>query len=330
VVLVAGCVEFAPVVRIWPDLEVGTGEHGFDGLEEGATLDRMPHAEDVERLDAVDLADFDREGSEDSLTDGPDGSEEPDVLHVEQNDSDAADGHDVVIPGEGQPGEPCVAVGDCLEGVCLDTVWGRFCVPECSPECPEGWVCNSGLSPSTCVPVSPPRCRSCAEAKCPDAWCRSVGLEGDYCMTPCVDHSQCPANYSCREMEDRGYFLCQPLINSCQCLAMEAGLYVPCQRTNEYGSCPGMGLCAADLGLIECTAQEPEREICDNRDNNCNGLVDETFPDKGRICDGPDPDWCMAGTYTCGPTGEELVCTGDIAQEDDWCGAPGGPAGGRK
>jgi len=173
--------------------------------------------------------------------------------------------------------------------------------------------------------VSPPRCRSCAEAKCPDAWCRAVGAEGDYCMSPCVDHGQCPGNYSCREMENRGYSLCQPLINSCQCLAVEAGGFVPCMRTNEYGSCPGMGLCTEDLGLIDCTAQEPEREICDNKDNNCNGLIDETFPDKGKICDGPDPDWCMAGTYTCGPTGEELVCTGDIAQEDDWCGAPGGP-----
>jgi hypothetical protein len=43
-----------------------------------------------------------------------------------------------------------------------------------------------------------------------------------------------------------------------------------CLLTGKWGSCEGAIL--------------PQTEICDGKDNNCNGLVDDDFPQKGELC----------------------------------------------
>jgi hypothetical protein len=40
-------------------------------------------------------------------------------------------------------------------------------------------------------------------------------------------------------------------------------------------------------------------EICNDKDDDCDYKVDEDFPSKGKLCDGPDLDQCKNGTYTC-------------------------------
>ncbi len=84
--------------------------------------------------------------------------------------------------------------------------------------------------------------------------------------------------------------------------------------------CPAFGVCAALDQFVSCTDgvwmchmellpdYEPDEQTCDDQDNDCDGLVDESFPDKGQLCDGPDPDQCPTGKLECNATGDGLVC----------------------
>ncbi len=71
---------------------------------------------------------------------------------------------------------------------------------------------------------------------------------------------------------------------------------------------------------VECVPQQgPEPEICNYKDDNCNGKTDEYFPKLGQLCDGPDTDQCANGTYTCapdgkGPDGKGVVCVNETVQ----------------
>ena len=66
-------------------------------------------------------------------------------------------------------------------------------------------------------------------------------------------------------------------------------------------------------------------ELCDDKDNDCDGAVDEGFPKKGQACDGPDADVCAKGTYVCGPAGKGVVCQESVHEveicngKDDTC-----------
>jgi hypothetical protein len=86
----------------------------------------------------------------------------------------------------------------------------------------------------------------------------------------------------------------------------------PCNQQ----SCQGAGqlVCNATGTGVECsvTATGPSPEVCDGRDNDCDGLVDEppspgepAMPGVGVLC-GSDVGECKTGVSTC--TGGKIVC----------------------
>ncbi|MFT7582009.1 MAG: hypothetical protein ACI9MR_003690, partial [Myxococcota bacterium] len=52
-----------------------------------------------------------------------------------------------------------------------------------------------------------------------------------------------------------------------------------CLITNEYGSCPGTSSCIGGVPAT-CVGRNPQPEVCDAIDNDCNGLTDDGEPDE--------------------------------------------------
>lgn len=242
------------------------------------------------------------------LADGLDLTDASEVTaEVDAGDLDTSD-----IEATRVPGQACTTSAQCLSGDCSDTPLGRFCAPLCASGCPKGWVCKGDQPDSTCEPKTPPNCWSCDAKHCPLTWCHPLGTEGEFCLAACLEKSQCPAGYTC-EPDPSGLSFCTPPLPSCACAPSHIGFSVPCDVTNQFGSCPGSGVCT-ETGLASCEGPTPQLEICDGIDNNCDGAVDENFPDKSKPCDGQDPDLCLTGIWTCGPGGLALVCSGEKPQ----------------
>lgn len=88
--------------------------------------------------------------------------------------------------------------------------------------------------------------------------------------------------------------------------------------TSAVGSCSlGNMLCMG--GSFMCVgAVGPTAELCDNLDNNCNGMTDEGNPEGGAMC-GVDTGACMSGTTQC--MGGVLNCVGAIGPTAEVCNA---------
>ncbi len=62
-----------------------------------------------------------------------------------------------------------------------------------------------------------------------------------------------------------------------------------------------------------------QNESCNGKDDNCNGLVDESFSLLGQACDGDDNDACKQGTYVCAPSQDTLFCEEPVGILNELC-----------
>ncbi|MBA3542760.1 MAG: SUMF1/EgtB/PvdO family nonheme iron enzyme [Deltaproteobacteria bacterium] len=105
-----------------------------------------------------------------------------------------------------------------------------------------------------------------------------------------------------------GVEICDKLDNDCDGSTDNGtlpGVGEPCD--NLVGECAG-GVKQCTNGAIVCS-RPPMAEICDDKDNNCNGAIDDGDPGGGGSC-GTNAGECTAGVKHC--IAGAIDCVGDI------------------
>jgi hypothetical protein len=228
-------------------------------------------------------------------------------------------------------GCPCSDNSDCASLWCLEAGDGGQCSKSCDTECPEGWACktvsSAGVDPvEMCVPLYTNLCRPCETgADCSqlaEVGGHCIPFEdgsGSFCGGTCDDNTPCPGGYSCQAMDvggDEPVEQCVPHDWTCSCnlLALKDGATTTCFSENEFGTCSGSRSCT-EGALSGCDAKEPEAEVCNGIDDDCDGEVDgETV---SPVCEITNEYGTCYGTESC-VDGESQDCDAE-EPDDEFC-----------
>ena len=180
--------------------------------------------------------------------------------------------------------DPCARTEDCTGGIdgiddrCLDYGdAGEFCGGDCSATglCPTGYACET-------IEGDVRQCRPLdGECNCSP---RATFLELETACRVTNDAGTCegsrgcgPAGLSDCDAPVPEVEICDGRDNDCSGVADDFLEPPVCYNANQHGACPGEERCIDAVSL--CQGPEPEPEVCDGFDNNCNEVVDEGYAD---------------------------------------------------
>lgn len=114
--------------------------------------------------------------------------------------------------------------------------------------------------------------------------CVDLGYSTAVCAEGCGADMQCPAGFLCEDVPAVSGGMTRQCVpaDRCPCGPALDGVTVACSQVNAHGTCPGVERCDGEQWLA-CDAAVPAEEVCNGRDDDCDGLTDEGF-----------------GTLTCG------------------------------
>jgi hypothetical protein len=165
----------------------------------------------------------------------------------------------------------------------------RTCVPL---KCEKGFFPSPPNAPQICERAVTSQCRSCqntGDCLVPGDECvPGVGSEPAHCEQSCETSSPyanctgqvgvqscCPSGSTCRATPAGKK--CQSNTGSCVCTPARAGFTRSCTLSSMSDVCVGQEICGANGQFSDCDTSQTALEFCDNKDNNCNGFIDEGF-----------------------------------------------------
>lgn len=122
------------------------------------------------------------------------------------------------------------------------------------------------------------------------------------------------------EVKPKSKELCNLVDDDCNGMADDMG-----ETVCGVGACKVTVTTCVNGKLSPCVPNAPSLEVCDGIDNNCNQLVDETFPSNGKVCNIPGnfgpcvtgKNTCKMGVETCVP--DVMPTTESCNEVDDDC-----------
>ena len=222
--------------------------------------------------------------------------------------------------------QACMDAADCIEPWstahynCAQYDNGsRFCAKDCetSADCPANFSCEE-----TVISGSPDPVKQCMRTggDCP---CDEFHQGGSTDCQVSNEFGICEGQLTCLP----GGFECDALIPlQEECNGEDDNCNGQVDEEMGTVSC-GKGVCehavaACDNGFPAfCNPMEGMgSETCNGLDDNCNGTVDDQWPELGEPCDSDtDDDFCKNGIWECTANGLDIECVGDGEVTDEVC-----------
>ena len=216
-------------------------------------------------------------------------------------------------------GEPCDTDEQCVTSLC-DKLPGHsaVCFRRCAAGCHANEVCTAlQLNDRfVCVPEKQGLCQPCnlnVDCAYPGDRCAQVAGT-NVCTRDCSFDGQCPSSYRCADgVDSQGNSFvkqCQPTSGTCDCTQVSSGQTRPCSESNSIGTCMGTQTCRPPGGYDTCSAPVPQAELCNGRDDDCNGQIDEGI---GMVSCGLGE--CLRTVSTCADGGTQTCTPGTPTTE---------------
>ncbi|MGB0648475.1 MAG: collagen-like triple helix repeat-containing protein, partial [Bradymonadia bacterium] len=209
----------------------------------------------------------------------------------------------------------CTVDRDCPGGHCYELDGESICGLDCGPDvqCPEGYACVEVEDRSTCVPDT--NSCTCNEGAAGQIrFCEKRNEVG-----ACVGREVCDPEQGwsdCTAVEPTAE-VCNGVDDDCNGFSDDIfGLGEPCSREadvlGERISCIGTIVCGSESSEPICTATEPSVEQCNFLDDDCDGLIDESFEQLGESCEAGVGACQRGGIFVCGPDNLDVVCSAQV------------------
>ncbi len=295
--------------------------------------------------DSVEKDAVEKDAAENDAAENDADENDADENDADENDADDPDAPDAGAPDAGSPcpggsGCPCAKAADCDAGTC--TTWSdgkKRCAAPCAKDadCADKTVCDPVDGKDVCVPAGLAACAPCLEnSECQiggGGSCVDRGPAGNYCGTDCLKDDDCADDEACtaaKDVDGKDVKQCLPKSGGdCACspyaLAIEADTM--CYAEGKPG-CKAPRLCLVgepgvpDVdGLWKCQPPAASDEVCDDKDNDCDGQVDESGD---ALCDDDNPctdDSCDKAKGCVHQANTAKCDDEDACSKDDACAA---------